>query len=291
MVLKRRKRESSALLKISDVLQELQYVSRIEDPKERIEAYEFFVPRILDFARRTEDKKLVEIVEEYVQVEERSRSFFRIEVLHKNVKHFKSILQDARAFISHDAINRLLACIENFEDTIEDQERVAWSSVQTLSRITDQLTRELIGRRLEKEIVPELGKQLGYSPGPNILPDNGGELEVDFLGEKNTTTSPLGTGRLKKKEVLIVESKTTISKSEITKFSKKSDIIKSKYEKNAANFRYELVLKAWMFACYGWTEELKEIAMKNDIEPFGENEIKEMLKKNRLLDRRIPICP
>lgn len=291
MAFNRRERKLSILLKISDVLEELQTVSRIEIPRERIEAYESFIPRLMSFAQRTEDRKLVEMVEEFARIEERSRPFYQVEILRQSLDDFRTSLESAIPFVSSEAINDLFACLKRFEDRLVDAKRLALSSVQALSKITHQLNHTLIGRRLEKEIAPDLAKQLGYTPCPNILPDNSGEIEVDFLGEKNTTTSPFGTGRLKRKDILIIESKTTISKSDIKKFSKKLNIIRGKYQEHAANFGYDLKCKAWIFSCYGWTEDLKNLAMNSDIEPFGKDEIERILKMNNLLDRRIPICP
>lgn len=288
---RRQRRKTPQLSKISDILRELYYVSTVEKPRERIAVYEDLVPRMLTFARQTEDKKLVEIVEKFAEIEEQSRSFYEIEILSEKLSEFRGDLENALRFAPSEAINDLLACVNKFERRLTDTRRLAWSSVQTFSEIRDQLTRELIGRRLEKEIVPDMARKLGFDPCPNILPDNGDEVEVDFLGEKNSTTSPFGTGRLKTKSVLVVESKTTIDKSDIERFSRKLAIVKNKYRQHAENFRYDLKIEAWIFACYGWTKELRELANEKGIQPFGRDEIIRALKSNNLLDRRIPICP
>lgn len=287
----RRRRRTFHLSRVSDVLKELHYISGIEEPKERIAAYRDLIPEMLVFARRTEDRKFIETVENFAQVEEESRVFYELETLLKRLSELRANLESALRFVSAEVVDDLLACIGEFESKLAEPRRMALSSVQKFSSVKDQLTRGLIGRRLEKEIAPDLAKQMGYNPSPNILPDNGGEIEVDFLGEKNVTTSPFGMGRLQRKSVLVIESKTTITKSDIKKFSRKLTLIKRKYQMHAGNFRYDLKIDAWIFSCYGWTEELRELAIENGIKPFGKDEITQALRSNNLLDRRIPICP
>ena len=278
-------------MKISAVLKELQRIRRIEDSRERFYAFREFIPRLRNFARQTKDKKLIGIVEELVVTEEQSQTFYEIESLLVHLEDLQAILNKVAQFIPSEAGDAFQHCIERFRESLREPRRLTLSFVQNFSRVADQVTRELIGRRLEKEIVPDLAKQLGYRIRPNILPDNGKEIEVDYLGEEDITTSPLGTGRLRKKKVLIAECKTTVSKNGIFDFLKKVKIIKSKYKISASAFKYEVDYEVWIFSCYGWTEELKELAMKNGIRPFDEDAMVEILRTYRLLDRRIPICP
>lgn len=273
------------------MLKELQRIRIIEDPKERVYAFGKFVPRLRNFAYQIEDEKLIGVVQELAMAEERSRAFYEIESLLAHLEDLETLLEKVAQFVPHESIQAFSRCIEKFRESLAEPRRTTLSFIQDLSRVTGQVTRELIGRRLEKEIVPDLAKQLGYTMHPNILPDNGKEIEVDYLGEKNITTSPFGTGRLKKKEILIAECKTTISKNDIFDFSKKVSTIKNKYKISASAFKYKLEFEVWIFSCYGWTEELKELAMKNNIRPFDEDAIVETLRRHKLLDRRIPICP
>jgi hypothetical protein len=57
--------------------------------------------------------------------------------------------------------------------------------------------------------------------------------EVDFLGEKNSTTSAFGTGRLKEKTVLIIETTATIAQNDVSRFLTKLATIEEKYRKHA----------------------------------------------------------
>jgi hypothetical protein len=291
MVYRKREKSRPPLNRFSDALQELELIGRIENPEEKIEILEDFSARLLDFAKQTGDREIIRIAEEYAAMERRSIDFFRAEILESNIRQLRSTLEVAREIVAPPPLNKFLECTEAFEHVLEENKRMAFSSVKALSTITNQLTRELIGRRLEKEVVPDLAKQIGYSRSPNIIPDNGGEIETDFVGERNTTTSPLGDGKWRTKEVLVVESKTTISERAIKNFSRKVEIIKSKYEKTSTIFKYKLVLKAWILACYGWTDDLRKMATDMGIEPFDKDRIEDLLKAHNLLDRRIPICP
>ena len=282
---------SSKRLKISVILKELQRIERIEDPRERVFAFRKFIPRLQSFSYLTEDERLIIVVQEFATAEERSRPFYEIESLRRSLEDVRKILQEVKPYVSPEAVRDFQLCIEKFEESLIERRRQARLLMQNLDTASNQVTRQLIGWRLEKQIVPDLAKQLGYTLRPNILPSNGKEIEVDFLGEKDATTSPFGTGRLKKKEILIAECKTTISKNDIVDFSKKIHIIKSKYKISASAFKYEAKYEVWIFSCYGWTEELKDLAMKNGITPFDEDAIVEILRRHRLLDRRIPICP
>jgi hypothetical protein len=281
----------SKRMKISVMLKELQRIGRIEDPRKRVFAFGEFIPTLQIFAHETEDEKLIGVVQELAMAEERSRVFYEIESLLAHLEDLETFLEKVDQLVPNESIQAFWRCIKKFRESLTKPRRMTFSYVQNLYAVTKQVTRELIGRRLEKEIVPDLGKQLGYAECPNILPDNGKEIEVDYLGERDITTSPFGTGRLRRKEILIAECKTTISKRDILNFSKKVAIIKSKYTISASAFKYKLQFKVWIFSCYGWTEELKELAMKNNIEPFDKDAMAEILRRHKLLDRRIPICP
>jgi len=283
--------DSPKRLKTSVMLKELQRIRGIEDPKERIYAFRKFIPRLQDFSYLTEDEELISVVQEFTMAEERSRTFYEIESLKRSLEKVKRILQEVKPVVSTEAIRNFQLCIEKFEESLIERRRQALSFIRNFESASDQVTRQLIGRRLEKEIVPDLAKKLGYTLRPNILPSNGKEIEVDFLGEKDTTTSPFGTGRLRKKEILIAECKTTISKNDIIDFLRKINVIKSKYKISASAFKYELRYEVWIFSCYGWTEELKNLAIKNGITPFDEDAIEEILRRHSLLDRRMRICP
>jgi hypothetical protein len=276
---------------ISDALRELYDIDELKEPQEIISAYREFVPRLLDFVRQTEDMKLTDVAERFSNLEEQARQFYDIETLQEKLNDLRKTIERFPNSIPPEAAEGLLACIHRFEDSLANRRELALSSFQSFNAAKQQLTHELIGRRLEKEIAPDLAKKLGFLPCPNIIPDDGEEVEVDFLGEKNLTTSPFGTGRLKRKTILIIETTATIAQNDIHRFSKKLVIINDKYQRHAKLFGYDLIIEAWMFACYGWTDEFIKLATANGIKSFAEEQIIEILKENGLLDRRIPICP
>jgi hypothetical protein len=280
-----------SLLKISDLLRELYRLERIEDPKERTEAFTKFIPMLQDFAHRIEDRKLIEKVRDLLIVEEKGRNFYRIEALRNDLQNLGKSIREAKNVIPSNAANSFLLCIEHFEKVLITPQEQYLTFARAFSEATKQLIHELIGRRLEKEIIPDLAKKIGYAPHPNIFSYDDNEIEVDFVGERDVTTSPFGTGKLKKREVLVVECKTTISKSETNDFIRKVGIIKGKYKISAETFRYDLNIDAWLVSCYGWTDELRNIAIKNSIKPFDKEELGDILEKYRLLDHRIPLCP
>lgn len=279
------------MLKISDLLRKIRHIERIEDPRQRIKEFAEFIAVLKDFAYQCEDSKLIEAVRNLSISEEKARIFYRIEALRSNLKNLKNSLKENEDIIPTDTAGYLLNCIDRFEDTLITLKEQASVFVYAFSRATRDLIHELVGRRLEREIVPDLAKKLGYSSRPNVFLHNNCEIEVDFVGERDITTSPFGTGKLKRKEVLIVECKTTISKSDIDGFAKKISIIKAKYEISAKAFQYDLNFDAWLVSCYGWTDELKDMAKKNNIKPFGKEELENILQKYGLLDHRIPVCP
>jgi len=291
MGLSDRTHRASQVAKISDALRELHYLTELERPEEIVSAYRELVPRILSFAEQSEDKELIKIATQFATTQKEAESFYNVGILQRELVRLRNTLGQLSQLISSETMEIFLACISKFQGTLADTQRLALSSFQRFEDVKEQLIHRLVGSRLEKEVAPDLAKKLGYIPCPNIIPDDDSEVEVDFLGEKNSTTSAFGTGRLKKKAILIIEVTATISKNDIARFLKKLTIIRSKYEKSAHNFRYELEIKAWLLACYGWTEELRKLAEENDVKPFGKEEIIEVLRENNLLDRRIPICP
>jgi hypothetical protein len=278
-------------LRISDLLRELHRLERIEDPKERTKEFAKFIPMLQDFAHRCEDRKLIETVRDLSISEEKARNFYRIEALRNDLKNLTNTIKETKDVISSDATDCFLHCIYQFEKALIAPKEQALTFVRVFSEMTKQLIYELIGRRLEKEIIPDLAMKIGYAIRPNIFSHNNSEIEVDFVGEKDLTTSSFGNGKLKKKEVLLVECKTTISESDINDFARKVAIIKGKYEISADAFQYDLKLDAWMVSCYGWTDELKDMAIKNGIKPFGKDELEDILEKHGILDHRIPTCP
>ena len=158
-------------------------------------------------------------------------------------------------------------------------------------QMIEGLLQELIGHRLEIELIPNLFEKMGYKGNTTTFNISDKVVEIDGRYERNSYSGARNE-RLWKKDVVIVECKATIDLGEIKKFQTKVEIIKGKYIKDKENWDYdELDFEAWMVACYGWSKELFEEAKKRDIVPITSEGLKSELKKFGIFDSRIPICP
>ena len=164
------------------------------------------------------------------------------------------------------------------------------SNIQKSGTIINAESR-LNGELLQKYYLPSLAREYGYNLKHRVFPLNGEETEIDVHGEKNFHVGLENLERLTRKEILIAESKNKIKKSDIRKFKSKCEKINKKYEQESYIWRYELKIEAWIVACYGWTDELKEYTRSIKIIPIDRDELIERLREHRLLDRRNPPCP
>ena len=158
-----------------------------------------------------------------------------------------------------------------------------------LERLALSLLNELTGDLLEKFYLPKLVEEMGYQLKSRTVPTSIGEVEVDIRAEKDKL---IGFEKLEKhteKRVLIIEAKTTINSEDISKFSKKSKAIIENYQKDAAIWKYALHLETWIVACYGWNDDLKELAANVNILPIDTDKLENMLQEYSLLHKgRVP---
>jgi hypothetical protein len=278
-------------VRISEVLKELWSLREIEKPEEKILAYRKAISSIKMLAKQTEDLRLLDLAQQFSVAEQRSEAYLSTEIILEKISALKTDLEKLGDVVSGDTISGFRSCVGRFEEALDQARQQETPSFQQLYSLQADLTHELIGRRLEREIAPDLAQQMGFNSCPNIIRHSNQDIEVDYIGEKNNTTSPSGMGRLIKKRVLIIETKTTICKEDVEKFSYKVDLIREKYKRAALDFGYEIEVEAWIFACYNWTEEIKLFAKQQKILPFDNEELRQLLKKYGILDRRIPICP
>lgn len=172
-------------------------------------------------------------------------------------------------------------------------------SIQSLKfKITDlnkdyfeKLISQLIGRRLEHELLPNLMEKMGYESHPTTFKIEGKIMEIDGRYELNTYDGAANE-RLIKKSVIIVECKTTVGLRDIQRFAEKVRILKAKYEIDKNNWGYDsLQFDCWIVGCYGWTDELIREAESREIHAFTSEVLEKQLKEHKAFDGRIPTCP
>jgi len=158
-------------------------------------------------------------------------------------------------------------------------------------QMIEDLLQKLIGHILEVELIPNLLEKMGFEKNSTTFKIDHGIVEVDGRYELKKF-SGARRERLVGKDVIIVECKTTIDLNEIKKFESKIKVVKAKYVKEKENWNYDnLNFKAWIVACYGWSEELLEEAKSRSIMPVTPTKLEHELKRHNIFDPRIPFCP
>jgi len=155
----------------------------------------------------------------------------------------------------------------------------------------EKLLQQLIGIRLEYELIPNLFEKMGFvkksttfNIGNKVMEVDGRYEHLKYIGAKRE--------RLAGKRIVIVECTTTIKLSEIKEFEAKAKVIHDKYVKEKENWNYDtLSFEAWIVACYNWKEHLIEEAKSRHIVPITPKTLEKKLKNYRLFDPRIAICP
>jgi len=204
----------------------------------------------------------------------------------------QELLEFAEMREFRDYAENFQAKIHNYLESLRNQhELLRFRITEENQQYFEDLLQKLIGIRLEYELIPNLFEKMGYEKNSTTFKINHEVVEVDgryelkrFSGAKEE--------RLVGKDIVVAECKTTIDLSEIKKFESKIKVIKAKYVKEKENWNYDnLNFKAWMVACYGWSEELLDEARSRGIIPITPTKLEHELKKHEFFDRRIPICP
>jgi len=159
-----------------------------------------------------------------------------------------------------------------------------------LLSLTSSVQNEVQGDLLEKYYVPVLIEKMGYQKKSRTVPTSLGEVEVDVRAEKDEGIGWENLEKLRRKDVIIVEVRTTVNKADFASFSKKSKAIIENYRKESEIWKYDLKTESWLVACYGWTDDLKRLARNLGIKPVDASDLEKMLKPYNLLNRARPPC-
>ena len=221
------------------------------------------------------------------------------------LQSFELLKKCVNRFLSEEELLEIEE-VREFRNTAENLYSKIQTSIQNLReqydflrfRITkenqqyfEDIFQKLLGWRLEVELIPNLLEKMGFEKNSTTFKIDDGIVEVDGRYELERF-SGARKDRLVSKDVVVVECKTTIDLSEIKKFQSKVEMIKTKYVKEKEIWNYDnLGFKAWMVACYGWNEELLKEARDRGIIPFTSTKLEYELKKYKIFDSRIPICP
>lgn len=288
-------------LRLVDSLGRFQEALFIEDPRirdretlrnvapliEEIEAsYEY-----LSGISREHAHKLVEVLSplsEYSKFYESTTSILRcidrsIEVLQK-VTH------------KDDAIFALEKTYSEFRDSIISSSNKnldrshSYLKTTNLDFLASSLLNEVTGDLLERYYVPKLVENMGYQLKSRTVPTSVGDVEVDIRAEKDKIIGLENLEKHKKKDVIIVETKATVNSEDIRSLSKKSKAILENYHKELEIWKYDFASETWIVACYGWNDELKNLARSLNIRPIDGEELENMLQKYNLLHRGRPPC-
>lgn len=223
-------------------------------------------------SRLSDLQSLRECVSKYLQSQ-------RLEVA-RSEDEIRQLAQEIRAKIEQS--------IQNYDVSIQS---LRFKITDSNKLYFENLISQLIGRRLEYELLPNLMEKMGYKSHPTTFQIKGKSIEIDGRYELNTYDGAANE-RLTKKSVIIVECKTTIGLHDIQKFATKVRILKEKYEADKDNWGYDnLHFESWIVSCYGWTDKLIQEAENKDIRAFTSEVLERTLKQHKAFDGRIPTCP
>lgn len=216
-------------------------------------------------------------------------------LLRNCVRHFLSeeellAIEEVRDF--RNSAENLYSKVDTYiKDLGKQYELLRFRITKENRQYFEDLLQKLIGIRLEYELIPNLLEKMGFEKNSTTFRINNRVVEVDGRYELKRF-SGARRERLVGKDVVIVECKTTIDLGEIKKFQSKVKMIKAKYAKEQENWNYDdLNFKAWIVACYGWSEELLEETESKGITPITPTKLEHELKRHKIFDSRIPICP
>ena len=186
---------------------------------------------------------------------------------------------------------------ERFKDSISSLAHKSLYMVNTYLRSVNLypkvslLVNRSISDLLERYYVPKLVERKGYIAKSRMVNTSIGSVQLDVRAEKDAIVGFENLERLKGREVILVEVKTTVKREHISELSKKSKAILEIYQKDSKLWNYELRTQTWLVACYGWNEEIKSYAKREGIFPIDKEELEAQLQRYNLLDRSRPPCP
>lgn len=160
-----------------------------------------------------------------------------------------------------------------------------------LDLLTSSLSNELVGQLLERYYLPELVKCMGYELKSRVVATSVGDVQIDVRAEKDEIGGFEKLEKLQKRHVIIVETKATVEAKDIKMLSEKRKAILENYRKDSEIWSYNLRSETWMVACYGWNDELKTYAQRQDIKPIDGEELHRMLEEHNRFNRSRPACP
>jgi len=184
-----------------------------------------------------------------------------------------------------------------FKDSINSLVRKSLKEVTSYLRSIDLLPKvssiqnNLVGDMLERYYLPKLMEREGYTTKHRVVHTLIGDVQVDVRAEKDYSVGFENLERLKGKDAVIIEVKTTVKDKHITDLSKESKAIHEIYQKDSELWKYELRFQTWLVACYGWDDHLKDHAKREGIIPIDRQDLETRLGKHNLLDRGRPPCP
>jgi len=186
---------------------------------------------------------------------------------------------------------------KRFKDSINSLARKSLKEATSYLRSIDLLPKvfsiqnNLVGDMLERYYLPKLMEREGYTTKHRVVHTSIGDVQVDIRAEKDYSVGFENLERLKGKDVVIIEVKTTVKDKHIPDLSKESKAIHEIYQKDSELWKYELRFQTWLVACYGWDDPLKDHAKREGIIPIDKQDLETRLGKHNLLDRGRPPCP
>jgi hypothetical protein len=298
-------------LDYSKIILELQKINNLDKEKKLIQ-----LDKLIEEIKNTDiiiDDSIYEYIQETKEVIEYKLNYKNeLNILESKRETYDNIMRHIHIIkenISNNSTinkqkDKLLYKLSEVEKTIHEEHLKITGTIRLqeqnaairypypdLNLMQTQMYNQLIGYRIENTLTPQLAEQMGYNRKPNIYVHKKKDIELDYVGEKLITTNPDRQGRLNTKEMFFVECKTTINRRDIIKFKKKIDIVLDKETQASRIFEYRLKHICWIIACYGWSERTINYAKENDIIPITPEIFEEYLKRHKLLDNRIPICP
>jgi len=292
--------------RLVDTVSHLRAALSVDQPEEKANQVTAIVTPLLDGIRRASDElvgvtrdeasRLAELMtplEKNAQLQEMASSVLKCAGLARKVIAQAREQRD----LAYEA-SRLDRQTELLEESARSLLRMSYGDVLSyleshprLDSIAQSLQNELIGGLLERFYVPNLVEKEGFQLKPRIVSTSIGQIQVDVRAEKDHAVGFQNLERLERKEVLIIETKTTVKADHISELARRRKAILATYHRDSELWEYRLSFETWLVACYGWNDDLVDYAKRNDIVPIDSTELARRLRRHGLLDRSRPPCP